>query len=236
MSRSLPPRLRAPLLARLLAPLFVAAVIPATAAAQEAGAAVPDAGTAPAWPVACAGKDGWADPGPPARIFANTWYVGTCGISAILITGEEGHVLIDGGVARAAPLVLANIRSAGFDPQDVRWILASHEHLDHVGALAALKQATGAKVAALPVQKAVLETGRTPPQDPQAARIAPLRSGQRRSDPRRWREPGGRPDRRHRPRHPGPRAGLHQLDLAGLQRRPRLPHGRLCRQRQHDLV
>ncbi|MEE4453176.1 subclass B3 metallo-beta-lactamase [Novosphingobium resinovorum] len=123
---------------------------------------------------ACAGKDEWADPAPPARLFANTWYVGTCGISALLVTGEDGHVLVDGGVAEAAPLVLANIRRAGFDLKDVRWIVASHEHFDHVGALAALQQATGAKVAALPTQKAALETGKPGADDPQFAGLTPI--------------------------------------------------------------
>jgi metallo-beta-lactamase class B len=123
---------------------------------------------------ACAGKDAWADAGPPARIFGNTWYVGTCGISAILVTGDKGHVLIDGGVDKAAPLVLANIRRAGFDPKAIRWIVATHEHFDHAGALAALQRATGAKVAALPAQKAALETGKPSPQDPQFAGLDPI--------------------------------------------------------------
>jgi metallo-beta-lactamase class B len=123
---------------------------------------------------ACAGKDGWADAGPPARIFGNTWYVGTCGISAILVTGDKGHVLIDGGVDKAAPLVLANIRRAGFDPKAIRWIVATHEHFDHAGALAALQRATGAKVAALQAQRTALETGKPSPQDPQFAGLDPI--------------------------------------------------------------
>ncbi|WP_232494025.1 subclass B3 metallo-beta-lactamase [Novosphingobium kaempferiae] len=123
---------------------------------------------------ACEGKDEWADPAPPARLFGNTWYVGTCGISAILITGDKGHVLVDAGVTKAAPLVLANIKRAGFNPKDVRWIVASHEHFDHVGALAALQKATGAKVAALPAQKAALETGKPASDDPQFAGLDPI--------------------------------------------------------------
>lgn len=116
---------------------------------------------------ACAGRDGWADPAPPAHVFGNTWYVGTCGISAILVTGPDGDVLIDGGVAEAAPLVLANITALGFDPRDVRWIISSHEHFDHAGALAAIKRATGAKVAALRPAATVLESGQPAAEDPQ---------------------------------------------------------------------
>ena len=45
---------------------------------------------------------GRTKPGPPHRIHGNSWYVGTCGIAAILVTGEAGHILIDGGTARGA--------------------------------------------------------------------------------------------------------------------------------------
>jgi metallo-beta-lactamase class B len=116
---------------------------------------------------ACAGHDGWTDPAPPAHIFGNTWYVGTCGIAAILVTGPQGHVLIDGGMAEAAPLVLANIAALGFKARDVRWILASHEHFDHVGALAALQRATGARVAAMAPAATTLESGLPARDDPQ---------------------------------------------------------------------
>lgn len=152
--------------------IFAATALPAAAAPAKADL------TPARLAAACKGKEAWADPAPPARIDANTWYVGTCGISAILITGDKGHILIDSGVAKAAPLVLANIRRAGFAPRDVRWIVATHEHFDHVGALAALQRATGAKVAALPVQKAALQSGKPLAGDPQAAgldAIAPVR-------------------------------------------------------------
>ena len=55
---------------------------------------------------ACAGRDGWADPAPPARIHGNTFHVGTCGIAVLLLAGAQGHILIDSGPAEAAPLVL----------------------------------------------------------------------------------------------------------------------------------
>jgi len=85
----------------------------------------------------------------------------------LLIAGDEGHVLIDSGPAEAAPLVLANIRRLGFAPRDVKWIVTSHEHHDHVGGIAALQAATGAKLAANEAAKRQLETGRYDPADPQ---------------------------------------------------------------------
>ena len=95
---------------------------------------------------ACKGRDGWSDAAPPARIYGNTYYIGTCGITVLLITSSKGHVLIDGGPADAAPSILKNIRALGFDPHDVPIILGSHEHFDQMGGLAALKAATGAQL------------------------------------------------------------------------------------------
>lgn len=120
---------------------------------------------------ACGEREGWSDPAPPVRIFGNSWYVGTCGITAILVTSDDGHVLIDSGPAEAAPLVLANIRNLGFDPNDVRWILSSHEHFDHVGGVAALVRETGAQVAALASARQAMESGAPSADDPQVARL-----------------------------------------------------------------
>lgn len=152
---------------RTFKPLLLAASLAAMSSAAHAKPASEDAFNTSELAQACTGKDGWLDAAPPAHIYGNTWYVGTCGIAAILITGDEGHVLIDGGMADAAPLVLANIEKLGFKPGDVRWIISSHEHFDHVGALAALKEATGAKVAALNVAAAMLESGTLSLDDPQ---------------------------------------------------------------------
>lgn len=121
---------------------------------------------------ACQGQEGresWTRPAPPARIFANTWYVGTCGITALLVTSDKGHVLVDGGPAAAAPLVAANIEKLGFKLGDVKWIVSSHEHDDHVGALAELKRLTGAKVAALDSSVPALSAGKPGASDPQFA-------------------------------------------------------------------
>jgi len=118
---------------------------------------------------ACGERDGWSDPAPPAHVAANVWYVGTCGITVLLVTSPKGHVLIDGATEQAAPAILANIRAAGFDPKQVRWIAMTHEHNDHVGGLAALKAATGAKVAAGAVAAKALAAGQVSADDPQHA-------------------------------------------------------------------
>ena len=111
--------------------------------------------------------DGWNDRAPPQRIFGNTWYVGTCGISALLVTSPQGHVLVDAGTEKAAPLVEANIRALGFDPRDVKLIVGSHEHNDHAGGVAWLQRATGARVLARGPAAAALERGNVDRNDPQ---------------------------------------------------------------------
>ncbi len=116
---------------------------------------------------ACMGRDGWSDAAPPARIHGNTYYVGTCGISVLLVTSPKGHVLIDGATDEAAPSILANIRTLGFNPRDIKFIVGSHEHLDHMGGFAALKAATGAKLLASAAARTAVESGKTDADDPQ---------------------------------------------------------------------
>src|SRR5215212_1934451 len=96
-------------------------------------------------PVAlCKADAGWSDPAKPQPVYGNTWYVGTCGITALLVTSDKGHVLIDGATTEAAPQIEANIRALGFRIKDVRFILATHAHLDHAGGFARLQKASGA--------------------------------------------------------------------------------------------
>ena len=120
---------------------------------------------------ACAGRDGWSDRAPPARIHGNTYYVGTCGITVLLIAGTHGHVLVDGATAEAVPGILDNIRSLGFDPRDVKAIVGSHEHVDHMGGFALLKAATGASVLVRRPAVESVETGRVDRADPQLGAI-----------------------------------------------------------------
>ena len=165
--------------ARTLIALALAAA-PGHALAEAAG---PDRAATQALVRQCEGKEDFSDPAPPARLYANTFYVGTCTVSVLLVTSPQGHVLVDAATEQAAPSVLANIRALGFDPADIRWIVTSHEHFDHVGGLAALVKATGAKVALSAPAAAVLTTGEADPADSQygdlkSYAIAPVKADQ----------------------------------------------------------
>ncbi|MEO7814470.1 MAG: subclass B3 metallo-beta-lactamase [Sphingomicrobium sp.] len=138
----------------------------------------PIAQAGPAWAKACGSSTDWNQPAPPVRIHANTYLVGTCGISSILITGSKGHVLIDGGTEQGGDLIAENIAALGLRVKDIRFILISHEHHDHVGGVARLQQLSGAAVVASAAAKAVLESGQPSRDDPQYGLVkgfAPVR-------------------------------------------------------------
>jgi len=104
----------------------------------------------------------------PFRIYGNTYYVGPRGLSSVLITSPEGHVLIDGGLPQSAPVIVANIEKLGFKIEDVRLLLHSHTHFDHVGGLAELKRLSGATLATSSLSALAFKNGLPVPSDPQA--------------------------------------------------------------------
>ena len=120
-------------------------------------------------PFECTSCEAWNEAAEPYRLAENSWYVGTRGLGAVLVTDAEGLVLIDGGLPQSAGRILDNVRKAGFDPKNIRWILNSHAHFDHAGGIAALARITGAKVAA-GRNGVIAMTGNPPyhPDDPQA--------------------------------------------------------------------
>src|SRR5690348_11349230 len=95
----------------------------------------------------CAQTPGsWTKAVEPARVVGNIYYVGTEELGAYLIVDAKGLVLLDAPYPENAQLILDNIRKLGFDPKNVRVLIASHAHLDHIGAMAEVKEKTGAKV------------------------------------------------------------------------------------------
>jgi metallo-beta-lactamase class B len=109
----------------------------------------------------------WNTEQAPFRIFGNTYYVGVRGLSAVLITSRDGHVLIDGDLPQSAPLIAQHVQQLGFKIEDVKLILNSHVHYDHAGGIAELQELTGAKVIASDIAAKVLRTGKVDRNDPQ---------------------------------------------------------------------
>lgn len=106
-----------------------------------------------------AGRRGGQKYAEPFRIAGNLYYVGANDVAAFLITGPEGHVLIDGGYPGTAPMIIASIAELGFDIEDVKILLNSEPHGDHAGGLAELQRASGAQLWASEASADVIASG-----------------------------------------------------------------------------
>jgi metallo-beta-lactamase class B len=91
-------------------------------------------------------KRGGQEPAEPFRIAGNLYYVGANDVSAFLITGPRGHIVLDGGYPSTAPMIMASIAKLGFNIKDVKVLLNSEPHPDHAGGLGVLQQASGAEL------------------------------------------------------------------------------------------
>ena len=116
----------------------------------------------------------WYAPQDPFPVYGNTYYVGTGGISAVLITSSAGHILVDVGGPEAAVHVVAHIRKLGFRVEDIRYILNSHAHQDHAGAIVDLQKLSGATVLASAASVRVLKNGQPDRADAQYPNLTPM--------------------------------------------------------------
>jgi metallo-beta-lactamase class B len=127
--------------------------------------------------VAClqpAAANDWNTPQKPFALYGNTYYVGTHGLSAVLITSPQGHILIDGGSEKSAPQIVRNMRQLGFKVEDIRFILNSHAHSDHAGGIAELQRLSGAEVLVGSAAVPVLASGQADKGDPQYTDLQPM--------------------------------------------------------------
>ena len=93
-----------------------------------------------------ANKIGGQQPADPFRIAGNFYYVGASDVAAFLITGPEGHMVLDAGYPTTARLIMASIAKLGFDIKDVKVLVNSEAHPGHAGGLGVLQKASGAEL------------------------------------------------------------------------------------------
>jgi len=88
----------------------------------------------------------WSAPYPPFRIAGNIYYVGTSDLACYLITTSKGNILINTGLSSSAEQIKKNVNSLGFKFNDIKILLTTQAHYDHMGAMAEIKKLTGAKM------------------------------------------------------------------------------------------
>jgi CubicO group peptidase (beta-lactamase class C family)/glyoxylase-like metal-dependent hydrolase (beta-lactamase superfamily II) len=105
------------------------------------------------------GPSDWFEPFPAHQVVGNVYYVGSKDLATFLITTTEGHILINSGFERTVPMIQKSVESLGFKMTDVKILLASHAHSDHVAGHALLQKETGAKVYVMRGDDQVIASG-----------------------------------------------------------------------------
>lgn len=105
------------------------------------------------------GNEEWTREYPAFRIVGNVYYVGTYDLACYLIVTPEGNILINTGLASSEPLIKAGVESLGFKMSDIKILLTTQAHYDHVAAMASIKKSTGARMMVSKDDAAVLADG-----------------------------------------------------------------------------
>jgi metallo-beta-lactamase class B len=101
----------------------------------------------------------WNEPADPVRVAGNIYFVGTNQLAMFLIVTPVGNILIDSGFQDSVPLVQHSVRRLGFRFEDIKILLSSHAHSDHVGGHARVKELTGARLLASAPDAALIQSG-----------------------------------------------------------------------------
>lgn len=148
--------------------LVASAVLSLVSIAGSTSAQAPPAGSDP---LAVGGKDtAWfmdrvgrpdtdSEPQAPFKIMGNVYYVGANNIASILVATPRGHILLDTGTQKMAAVVFPNMVKLGFKPADIKVMLISHAHYDHMETMETIRRITGATVAALEAEVPALVSG-----------------------------------------------------------------------------
>ena len=100
-----------------------------------------------------------SQPVEPYKVIGNIYYVGAVNISSHIIVTPEGLILLDTGTQEMLPGIRTNLAKLGYTLQDVKIILSSHAHWDHVEGHAAIKELSGATVMAVGEDAAAISSG-----------------------------------------------------------------------------
>jgi metallo-beta-lactamase class B len=106
---------------------------------------------------------------PPHKIIGNLYYVGTEALGSFLVATPDGLILINSDYERTVPVIRSSVEKLGFKFTDIKILLGSHAHADHMQGDALVKELTGAQVMAMeqdvPALRAMTPGGKPHPID-----------------------------------------------------------------------
>jgi metallo-beta-lactamase class B len=95
------------------------------------------------------GKTDWNAPFPAHKVIGNVYFVGSAELASFLITTPQGHILINSDFEATVPVIRASVEKLGFKFNDIKILLGSHAHGDHMEGDAMVKELSGARVMAM---------------------------------------------------------------------------------------
>lgn len=93
--------------------------------------------------------DQFNKPFPPHKVIGNIYYVGSESLASFLFVTPEGNILLNSCFEATVPVIRASVEKLGFKFTDVKILIGSHAHADHMQGDALVKELTGAKVMAM---------------------------------------------------------------------------------------
>jgi metallo-beta-lactamase class B len=91
----------------------------------------------------------WNKPFPAHKVIGNVYYVGSEQLASFLVTTPEGHILVNSGFETTVPVITAAVEKLGFKFTDIKILVGSHAHGDHMEGDALVKELTKAQVMAM---------------------------------------------------------------------------------------
>ncbi|HET9267185.1 MAG TPA: subclass B3 metallo-beta-lactamase [Vicinamibacterales bacterium] len=107
-------------------------------------------------------SDAYSRPVEPFRIVGNIYYVGAENIASYLIATPQGHILLDTGMTEMHDAITSGVERLGYKVSDIRILLSSHAHFDHIEGHALMQRRTGGQVMAMAADAEALESGHDP--------------------------------------------------------------------------
>ncbi len=101
----------------------------------------------------------WNKPAPPHRVIGNISYVGTSELGVFVVTTPGGHILLDAAFDQSVPMIRSGMKTLGLRYENIKLLLSSQAHYDHVAGLARVKRETGARLEVMAEDAPLLEAG-----------------------------------------------------------------------------